>query len=445
MRIRREVPTPGLVSCDTHMHTLTFSGHGDATIDERMITIAGEGIELAVATDHNVHTDYTEPAQRMRVQERFTAVIGNEVTTKKGHFNAFPIRPGSAPPDYKLEDWPPLMQAIRSTPGVRVVVLNHPRNIHSDFQPLGPANYNAVTGETRRGPEFTFDAVEVVTSAALQSDPMLGFRDWFALLNHGYRVAGIGSSDSHDVSRFILGQGRTYVARPDDNAAAIDVDAACESFLKGRIFISMGLLTHMTVNERFGVGDLATGLGDQLRVEVAVLGPSWVNADRVELFANGVRIREQKIEHTAGSVEKATVTWLVPRPPHDVHLVAVATGPGVTEPYWAIPKPYQPTSRAWTPRVIGATNPIWIDADGDGQYTSPRGYAAKLLAGLGPDPREIVPALDSFDEAVAAQAASLCFASGHDLQTDRWQRRLESAPAATRRGFASFLATLPRP
>src|SRR5262249_18536254 len=28
--IRREVPTPGLVACDTHVHTLTFSGHGDA-------------------------------------------------------------------------------------------------------------------------------------------------------------------------------------------------------------------------------------------------------------------------------------------------------------------------------------------------------------------------------------------------------------------------------
>src|SRR5205085_10708958 len=30
LTIRREVQTPGWVSCDTHVHTLTYSGHGDA-------------------------------------------------------------------------------------------------------------------------------------------------------------------------------------------------------------------------------------------------------------------------------------------------------------------------------------------------------------------------------------------------------------------------------
>ena len=53
LAIRREVATPGLVACDTHVHTLTNSGHGDATIAERVVTLAGEGIELPIATDHN--------------------------------------------------------------------------------------------------------------------------------------------------------------------------------------------------------------------------------------------------------------------------------------------------------------------------------------------------------------------------------------------------------
>ena len=50
MAIRREVPTEGYVACDTHVHTLTHSGHGDATVEERMITLAAEGIELPIAT-----------------------------------------------------------------------------------------------------------------------------------------------------------------------------------------------------------------------------------------------------------------------------------------------------------------------------------------------------------------------------------------------------------
>src|SRR5690606_24109353 len=58
LTIFREVPTEGYVACDTHVHTLTDSGHGDATVQERMITLAAEGTELAVATDHNVLVDH---------------------------------------------------------------------------------------------------------------------------------------------------------------------------------------------------------------------------------------------------------------------------------------------------------------------------------------------------------------------------------------------------
>src|SRR2546430_3772363 len=48
---------------------------------------------------------------------------------------------------------------------------------------------------------------------------------------------------------------------------------------------------------------------------------------------------------------------------YDAHLVAIASGPAVAGPYWPIAKPYQPSSRVWEPRVLGATNPIWVDGD----------------------------------------------------------------------------------
>jgi len=188
LAVRREVATPGLVACDTHVHTFTHSRHGDATLDERMLTLAGEGIELPIATDHNMHIDYAEPAHRMGVSNHFTPVTGNEVTTPAGHFNIFPTQPEARVPDFKLTDWPRLMMALRATPDVRVVVLNHPRNVHSNFQPFAATNFNAVSGENLRGPDFTFDAMELINSSAQQSDHMLVFRDWFALLNHGYRI-----------------------------------------------------------------------------------------------------------------------------------------------------------------------------------------------------------------------------------------------------------------
>ncbi|MCA9208268.1 MAG: hypothetical protein KDA55_07930, partial [Planctomycetales bacterium] len=71
LAIRREVDTTGWISCDTHVHTLTHSGHGDATIDERMLTIAGEGIELPIATDHNVQIDHRPFAERAGAERFF--------------------------------------------------------------------------------------------------------------------------------------------------------------------------------------------------------------------------------------------------------------------------------------------------------------------------------------------------------------------------------------
>ncbi|HRH95632.1 MAG TPA: CehA/McbA family metallohydrolase [Prosthecobacter sp.] len=407
MELRREVDTSGWIAADSHIHTLTFSGHGDAKIEERMLTIAGEGIELAISTDHNHHTDYAPMTASMSVADRFTPVIGNEVTTKHGHFNAFPIQPGAKVVDATEDDWAKLLPAIRATPGVKVITLNHPRDLHSGFVPLGGVQFNPKTGKHRQAGALDIDAMEVVTSAAMQSDIHLLYRDWFALLNRGHRISAVGSSDSHDVNRFILGQGRTYVAANDSNPAHLDLDEVWRSYQEGRLLVSLGLLTQMTVDGRFAVGDLATGLGEMVKVEIVVSGPSWVKADRVELFANGILIREQVLSDDQRAGEKARVTWELPRPAHDVHLVAIATGPGVTEPYWEIPRPYQAASKAFIPRVIGSTNPIWVDADGDGHFQSAYAIAQSLVRRFGKVREKLGEALKSHDAAVVVQVEAL--------------------------------------
>jgi hypothetical protein len=446
LQLRREVATPGMVSCDTHVHTFTHSRHGDATLDERMLTLAGEGIELPIATDHNVHIDYSANARAMGVAGYFTPVTGNEVTTPAGHFNIFPVERESRVADFKITHWPTLMTSMRATPGVRVVVLNHPRNVHNNFQPFAATNFNPVTGENKRGAEFTFDAMEVLNSSAQQSDYRLVFRDWFALWNYGYRVTGVGSSDGHDVSRYIVGQGRTYITSADDHPGRIDVAAACSNLVAGRASVSMGLLTQLTVNDTFNVGDLATRLDKQMRVTVRVFGPSWVRVTNVALFANGVQIRETSVAGVPGTEasttgEQANVEWTMPRPAHDVFLVAIATGPGVTAPFWAIPRPYQPTSPRWESRVIGATNPIMVDGDGDGRFSAARDYARKLVAGHEADPAKLFSVLSGFDEAVAAQAASLCQQAGQRLDSAPFAEATRSALPQIQRGFKAYLGT----
>ncbi|MBG31153.1 MAG: hypothetical protein CMI31_14320 [Opitutae bacterium] len=441
LSIEREVPTKGWISCDPHIHVRTYSGHGDSTIEERIPTIAGEGVELPVATDHNHHADY-QPFQRSaKATAFFTPVIGNEVTTKVGHFNVFPIEKGAATPNHKAESWPELFRSMRSTPGVEIILLNHPRNVHSNFSPTDPAHFNPVTGSSKREGGFAMDAIEVITSAALQTDHLGPFRDWFALLNSGLRITAAGSSDTHDVNRYILGQGRTYLRCPDNNPAALDVAAACRSLREGRALVSMGLLTTIKVNDRFEVGDLATKLPTEITVEIEVLGPRWADADQLTLYANGIPIWEKKLDPSPNKVRKALARRVMPRPGHDLYLVAMATGPGVTKPYWEIPRPYQHKNKEYAPRVIGATNPVWIDSDGDGKHTSPRAYAERITREK-ENLETILKKLSSFDQSVSAQAAELLAKQGIDLSDPKAKAAFSQAAPAVSRGFASFLETV---
>lgn len=437
LSLSRELPVPGWISVDSHIHTLTDSGHGDASIDERMLTIAGEGIDLAIATDHNHHADYGPAAERMGVGGLFQHVAGNEVTTKLGHFNAFPIHPGSPVVDPGAGDWDRLLPAIRETPGVRVVILNHPRNLHSGFVPMGPTEFDPVTGRHRRERTFRgLDGFEVVTSAAMQSDIRLPFRDWFALLNRGHRLAGVGSSDTHDVNRYLLGQARTYVAADEERVAAGDLESVWQGYEEGKVLVSMGLLAEIELGGKWRVGDLATTAPGDLPVVVTVSGPSWTRADRIELYANGHLVREAAIEHPAGAVAKARQVWRLPRPSQDTYFMAIATGPGVDLPFAETPRPYQPSSREFVPRVIGATNPVWFDADGDGVFTAARALALRLVETHGTDPRRLIPALASHDAATAVQVAALCGEAGEAPPPDSaWQ----GIPAPVREAFESVL------
>src|SRR6056297_2967953 len=246
--LQRVVDTTGLVACDPHVHTFEVSRHGDASLDERMITLAGEGIELPIATDHNTFVDYRPYLQRLGLADQMTPIIGNEVTTRKGHFNVFPAEPDAPLPNHRNEDWQTLLADIFATPQIRVAILNHARDVHSGFTPFAPENVIGAVGARLDGRQWGANAMEVINSAALQTDPMRLFHDWLTRLNRGHRLTAVGTSDSHEVSRKIVGQGRTYVYVDDRDPGAIDVDAAVQSFVDGRVLVSLGLLAELTVD-----------------------------------------------------------------------------------------------------------------------------------------------------------------------------------------------------
>jgi hypothetical protein len=433
LRLVRQVATPGWVAMDSHIHTLELSGHGDASVADRAITLAGEGIELAIATEHNRVADYAPALRSTGVADAVTTVAGNEVTTPRGHFNVFPASEA-------------------------IAVLNHPHDTHSGFTPFARANFNAATAATR-GLAHGFTAMEVVNSGAMRSDWMEPIRSWFALLNRGLRITPIGASDSHDVSRFIVGQGRTYVRTADAQPGRIAVDEAMASIGAGRVVVSLGLFVQARIGNA-GPGDLVsppgvavglvrrspalrTGGADRReawQVEARVSGPTWIGADRVTLFVNGREQAHAVVTPAAPSkIEKAVVSWPLPRRRHDYFVVVIASGPGVTDASWAIPKPYQPTTPRWQPVVFGLTAPIFVDADGDGTFTSARAYAQQLVDSH-PALPDLMAALAGFDEAVASHAAELLEAKSVRLDDEPARRAIAKAAPEVRAGIAAYVA-----
>jgi hypothetical protein len=437
LAIRREVDTRGWAAMDTHVHTATFARHGDASIAERMLTIAGEGIELPVSSEHDTRVDFEARAVAAGVRGAFTPILGTEVTTPAlGHFNVFPVPEGSDAIDHRSADWTRLADAIAALTPRPVVVLNHGRDVHGGFRPLGPTRHLGVAGEDLDGWTLPATAMEIVNSGAVMSDALALTRDWMGLLNRGIRLAPIGSSDSHDVARYIVGQGRTYVPCPDTRPDAIDRACAVDAVQRGRVQVAYGLLAAIDVDGR-GPGDLVRP-GRELAVRLRVSGPGWTRARRLALYANGTLVREATIHAGEAAGVKADRTWRLPTPPHDVHLVAVATGPGVTAPYWPTAKPYQPTSPDFTPYVLGVSGAVFVDADGSGTFESALSYARRAVAGAS-DPRDLASRLGRYDAAVATQAASLLRARDPGGFDATMRALLGAAPPPVARGLQAYL------
>ena len=372
--IAQQLDTPGYIAADTHVHTYTFSGHGDASVDDRIWTLAGEGVELAVATDHNHFTDYEPRQDALGASQYFTRAIGDEVTTANGHFNAFPFKVDSEKPNQRETNWVKLVANIRSK-GAQYVILNHPRWPAITNSPLSIWGLNRADGShTNTSVQFTMDAIELVNSSSPLKDPNFLLRDWFALLNHGEHLWAVGGSDSHTISE-PPGQGRTYIASLAENPGAIDLSDAIKSMRAGNMSVSYGIFGVATVNGRVPMGGIAKPNDDgTIDVKFHVACPDWIKARKAVVYLNGIHAAEQELTMAPLTPLKTNLTFKITAPRHDAYIVCVAYGDGVKNPSW----------KTMADFTLAVTNPIFIDTDGDGKYTNPHATALALLDKIQP-------------------------------------------------------------
>jgi hypothetical protein len=119
-------------------------------------------------------------------------------------------------------------------------------------------------------------------------------------------------------------------------------------------------------------------------------------------------------------------------------LVAVASGPGITGPYWPTAKPYQPTSPEWEAQVVGVSGALWLDGDGDRRRQSARDYAERVFADSDGALAKLIRALADYDAAVSAQAAHFYRQTGASLLSDELQQALKEAAPQVQAGFREY-------
>jgi len=417
LSIKHELDTPGFIACDTHIHTLEFSGHGDASALERVVTIAGEGVELAIATDHNHNLDYRPYQKQLKMNELFTPVVGNEVTTENGHFNSFPLDPADAIPVYKERNWTKLVEGIRAK-GAKTVILNHPR-WPGGSSPYENAKYDPMTGERGDSSQFPFNGMELVNSDTGEKDPLLLFRDWFGLLNHGESVMAVGASDSHTVG-VTVGAGRTYVRSKTDRPGKIDIDESCENINAGRASVSLGIFCDVSLAKKRGesvMGEVVRATEDGVDLVVRAACASWAQPKTILVYKNGVEVAREEVAPTEGPKDIHQLIHVDLPHDHDAWIACVVLGSELDAPWWGVQNNY----------TLGATNPVWVNRDGRRGYESPRATAARIIKEVGPSPERLAATFADVDDAVLIQAMTLLTDEDLDALADLGDERAEQS------------------
>jgi hypothetical protein len=162
----------------------------------------------------------------------------------------------------------------------------------------------------------------------------------------------------------------------------------------------------------------------------------------VFLYSNGQLVWEDSFaaNHKSGVKLRKKVSLTLSR--HDAALVAVATGPGVLQPFWEVRKPYQPTSDEWTPTAIGISSAVWIDADADGRRSAPLAYATRLVEENPNNIAELVKSLSNYDASVALHTLELLRMRGVGVTTPEIRAAFTGAAASSKTGYELYVREL---
>ncbi len=359
------VDTHGWLSADFHVHAAR-SSDSRVPMHDRIFEFVADDVQMIVATDHNVISDYDPYIRELNAGRYITSAVGDELTTNGwGHFGAFPLPRdaeragegavlvhGRVPEDF-------FQDVRREAPGA-VIDVHHPR-IDAEIGYFDIAQFDARNDRAGRpGFSWDFDALEVMNG---YQDPVRRsvdrvVDDWFALLNHDHVVTATGNSDTHHLTFNIGGYPRNYVKVRDNVPAHVDAKEVAEAVRFHHAFFTTGPFVRLIVNGGT-IGDLVPARGGKAHAQVTVQAAPWVSVSRVTLYLNGQEVHRWEVP--PGQEPQRFQAEMDLTTPHDGYVVARVDGE----------KPLYPVvgdGKTFTAYPFALTNPVLLDVDGDGKY-----------------------------------------------------------------------------
>jgi hypothetical protein len=365
--LRAVVDTSAWVAADFHLHSAP-SPDSTVTLDERVSSLVSEGVDLAVATDHNHITDFAPHVHSLAVGDRIATLPGVEMTSggqRWGHFNAYPLpMPSGAPEDgvpVYYDKRPAEMFSSARALGARVIQVNHAR-MDPGIGYFDLAHLDSKTGHSDPVFSSDFDVLEAYNGLWIESYQKVreGPLDVVALARRGKRVAVTGNSDSHRLLYEEAGYPRTYV-HVSREPVGTRAERTLAALPGGDTMVTSGPFVEVDVDGHGPGSVVVPGAGGSVRVHIRVSAPAWVPVENVEIWRDDV----------------VALRTVVPGPPLDglrfereMELPIAGRDAVVTA--WAeagTPLPdVVPYERAL---AIGFTGPIYVDGDHDGRILVP--------------------------------------------------------------------------
>lgn len=362
--LRHVVDTPGWTSGDFHVHA-ERSFDSKVPMRHRVYQFVADAVDLIVATDHDVIADYAPVIAQLGQRERLASLQGDEVTTRDwGHFGAFPlsldpILPRGGALTVKGRTPASLFAELRARWPVGVIDVHHPRleKGKMGYFHLGELDTRTLRSK-RPGFSFDFDAIEVLNGYQdpdrKSVDAVLA--DWFAFLLRGHRITATGNSDTHHLTFNLGGYPRNYVQLPEGPLDQLDGVALARAVKAGHSYFTTGPIVDVSAGSA-GLGDTVATHGKPLALHVRVRAPSWVSVDRVSVIVDGIVVVRRTVTGTNPVRFDDTLSIPVTR---DGFVIVRVDGD----------RPMAPVigdGNKFKVYPLAVTNPIWVDADGDGK------------------------------------------------------------------------------